>query len=95
MQNFENNLHTPFKMQWGKSIDSIKFSLLKEDLDLLKSFGSSLGTSDIAGQISTIKIYKENFLKQKKEASDIFEKKSKLYRSIGVLAGAFVRNNFV
>jgi len=90
LNNIDNNMQIPFKTSWENNIDKMQSSLSQSDLKLLKSFGGSLGTSDISGQISTIKIYKENFLKLEKDATSVYEKKSKLYRSLGVLVGAFV-----
>ncbi len=90
ISNIEINLHVPFKVSWEKSIDGMTTSLTQSDIKLLKSFGASLGTSDIEGQLSTIEVFKGNFSKTEKDAISVYEKKSRLYRSLGVLAGAFI-----
>ena len=90
LNNFDNNMQIPFITKWEKNIDEMPTALTASDLKLLKSFGASLGTSDIDGQLSTIEVFKENFSKLEKDSIAIYEKKSKLYRSLGVLVGAFV-----
>lgn len=90
LNNFNSNLQIPFKSTWNKNIDDMPTSLIESDVKLLKSFGASLGTSDIDGQLSTIGVFKESFFKLEKDATVIYDKKSKLYRSLGVLIGAFI-----
>lgn len=90
LNNIEFNLQMPFKIAWESNIDSMQSALKQSDLKMLKSFGATLGTSDIDGQLSTIAVFKENFSQLEKEAITNYEKKSKLYRSLGVLSGAFI-----
>jgi len=87
---FTINMQNSFATSWGENIDKAKSSLTKADIELLKSFGGTLGTSDIDGQLSTIEVFKGNFSKLEKDARHIYEQKSRLYRSLGVLIGAFI-----
>ena len=84
------NMQIPFNKAWEESIDNSKSELSSNDKKLLKSFGNSLGTSDISGQLASIEVFKVDFKKLEKEATNEYEKKSKLYRSLGILCGMFV-----
>ncbi len=76
---------------WSESIDGWVCSpLKKEDFSLLNSIGSSLGTSDIEGQLSSLELFKEKAKMYFESAASEHDKKSKLYRSLGVLSGIFV-----
>lgn len=88
--NIDCSLEKPFYKAWEESIDNMHTYLNSNDLRLLKSFGSTLGRSDIEGELSNIEIYKSDFLKLEKSASEECEKKSQLYRSLGVLSGVFI-----
>ena len=87
---FECDIKTPFYTAWDKSVSNMQSELTPYDKKLLKSFGNSLGTSDISGQLSSIEVFKSDFSKLEKEAAALYEKKSKLYRSLGLLGGMFV-----
>lgn len=81
---------TSFSKAWEKSVTECQSPLSETDKALLISFGSSLGTSDIDGQLSTLEMYKTSFKKLEKDALKICEEKSRLYRSMGFLTGAFI-----
>lgn len=80
----------PFEKQWSQSIDNSQNYLNNEDKRVLKSFGNVFGTSDIEGQLSDIELYRHNFIKIENDANEEFEKKSKLYKSLGIIGGAFI-----
>lgn len=90
LKKIEFSSEISFSGNWSSSIDETDMPLSVEELNLLKSFGSSLGSSDIEGQISTIELYKHNFIALYKKACNDYEKKSKLYKSLGVISGAFI-----
>lgn len=79
-----------FSYSWINSIENSNCFLSQRDKELLKSFGERLGSSDIDGQLSSIALYKENFIKLKESAVDEYMKKSRLYRSFGILGGMFI-----
>ncbi len=87
INNFIYKDNTPFYILWDKSIDNSNLSMKEYDLKLLKSFGKSLGTSNTDGQISIIQIFKQDFKNLYSNALKEYEKKSKLYRSLGILCG--------
>lgn len=90
IKNFASEDDIPFEKQWSKSIDNSQNYLNNEDKRILKSFGNVFGTSDIDGQLSDIELYRHNFIKIENDAKLEFEKKSKLYKSLGVIGGAFI-----
>lgn len=90
INNLECNISTPFNSAWDKSIDNMQSELETADKKLLKSFGNSLGTTDILGQLSSIEVFKADFKRLEKEASESYGKKSRLYRSLGLLGGIFI-----
>ena len=80
-----------FSDAWLKSIDEWQNNTLRqEDLNLLKSIGTSLGNSDIEGQLCTIELHKENLDRLITTSIEEREKKGKLYRSLGILSGTFI-----
>ncbi len=90
LHNIDCSIEKPFNISWEESIDSMQTELLSTDIKLLKTFGSSLGTNDINGEISNIEVYKNDFKKIENDAITQFDKKATLYRSMGVLSGVFI-----
>lgn len=89
--NLNKNSFKSFNEIWSESLDEWVCSpLKKEDFTLLKSIGNSLGTSDIEGQLSSLELFKEKAKMHFESAISERDKKSKLYRSLGVLSGIFV-----
>lgn len=62
-------------------------SMNKDDIEVLLAIGSSLGKSDIDGQLSAIELHSATVRARLQQASEERAKKGKLYRSLGVLAG--------
>lgn len=62
--------------------DSVRYELL--------TLADILGKSDIDGQLSAISVSCENFKNILASQRDYYSAKSRLYRSIGVLAGAML-----
>ena len=81
----------PFQQKWNNAINANPPLNLKEnDLEILADIGKKLGTSDIEGQLSTLHLQRSELETLILSAEAECEKKSKLYRSLGVLAGAFI-----
>ena len=74
------------------SIEKIKdktcFS--KDDLEVLKSFGNSIGTSDVNGQIKAFKLVLKQLDQQEIKAEEQRCKNEKMYKSLGFLAGVAI-----
>lgn len=81
----------PFADAWCTGVAHFsEISLQKEDTLLLKSIGLSLGTSDVEGQLSTLELHKSTVGQLLERAIAERDKKTKLYRSLGVLTGVFL-----
>lgn len=71
---------------WREAVE--KSSVLrKRESEIMLSFGNMLGTSDISGQLSSIEIYKKRLENLLAESRNDYERKGKMYRSVGVLLG--------
>lgn len=56
----------------------------------LESLGSSLGKSDLQGQLKSLELCREQIKHILKETQETLQQKSKLYPSLGVLGGAML-----
>lgn len=80
-----------FQQNWHNAIEANPpMSLNRNDLEILADIGKNLGTSDMEGQISMLSLQRAELETLISYAEADCEKKSKLYRSLGVLAGAFI-----
>jgi len=81
----------PFRESWRKAVRECPPGGLSEsDRALLEDIGMQLGTSDTESQISTLGLQRAELTAAIAAAGADCDKKAKLYRSMGVLAGAFI-----
>lgn len=64
--------------------------LIKDDIEVLKGLGTSLGQMDLEGQIKNIILVKELLAKQLDEAIEEKSKNYKLSRNMGVFVGLVI-----
>jgi stage III sporulation protein AB len=83
-----NSVGDAFENALNKNKDML--SLKKEDYDVLKSFGFSLGSSDSEGQEKSFKLVIKQLEQQEMKAEEIRCKSEKMYKSLGLLAGLAV-----
>lgn len=87
----EINVGTEFGLLWENAVESQQYSFLNsEEKDFIKDIGRKLGKSDIKGQLNAIKFEQLELEKMIRSADDDERRKSKLYRSLGLLCGAFI-----
>ena len=79
-----------FRKSWCEAVDSQSNILNKSDIEILKDFGSVLGTTDIEGQTAHCTLSVEFAKKNLAAAVEDYKTKSKLYRSLGLLGGVAV-----
>lgn len=80
-----------FQQNWSIAVKSAPPSNLKaNDLEILADIGRNLGTSDMDGQLSMLSLQRAELENLISAAEIDCERKSKLYRSLGVLTGAFI-----
>lgn len=70
--------------------EKIFLALNKDDVEIIKGLGVSLGQVDIDGQLQTIRLVSESLKKQLDEAVEDNKKNFKLYRNMGVLSGLVI-----
>lgn len=80
-----------FRESWcGAVSENIPRGAKKSDIELLTDIGKKLGASDLDGQISTISLWQSEVVSAISSAEEDYDRKAKLYRSLGVLTGAFI-----
>ena len=87
---FENYDNLPFDILWKDEVEKCSLPINKEDILMLISFGKSLGTTDVDGQIELCNSFIQKFQISLDKYTLEKEKKSKLYISLGVLLGVGV-----
>lgn len=75
-----------FSSLWIRAVEE-DCSLGDEEKELLISFSEVFGVSDIEGQLSSVLMLKENLKSIQEKRCFEYEKKGKLYRSLGIIAG--------
>lgn len=70
--------------------EKIFLNLNKEDIEILKELGISLGQTDIEGQLKNIRLVSNALRNQLEEAKEEKNKNFKMYRNMGVLSGLII-----
>lgn len=80
---------TNFPEAWRGAVKQSKgkTSLTEADLAPLLSLSEIVGSADVEGQLSALSMVEELLKRQRQEAREAKEKKGRLYRSLGALAG--------
>ena len=91
LQKVISDKNKPFRESWCEAVsENIPHGAKKSDIELLTDIGRKLGASDLDGQISTISLWQSEVVSAISSAEEDYARKAKLYRSLGVLAGAFI-----
>lgn len=78
----------PFDLSWSQSIQKTKPPELEnDDIQLILSFGKSLGTTDRDGQLSLCGMYEELIVKKAQEAQAKAKSHAALYSKLGIICG--------
>lgn len=81
----------PFRESWREAVYACDIrGMKKSDTELIADIGNKLGTSDLEGQIGMVTLQREELKAAISAAEEECAKKAKLYRSLGVLTGAFI-----
>lgn len=81
----------PFREGWREAVFACNIpDMKKSDIELIADIGGRLGSSDLEGQLGTVMLQREELRSAIRSAEEDCAKKAKLYRSLGVLFGAFV-----
>lgn len=73
-----------------KKVYDTGLELTNEEKNNVKDFFYELGSTDLNGQIAIIEHFKEYFNNRLKNVTDENSSKCRLYKSLGVLGGAFL-----
>lgn len=76
-----------FHEQWTEALRSID-RIDKEEIEIMLDLGNMLGTTDVEGQLRGINDIRTRVDSLYRRRRNEYEKKGKLYRSMGVLMGA-------
>lgn len=86
-KSYVDNMKEDFENSWNLAVAENSFSLTKEDIQVISSFGNLLGKTDLNGQLNEVELA-NNFLdKQILDAEESRKKNDKLYKSLGVIGG--------
>ena len=69
---------------------SLPFSIIPFTGSILNTLGSTLGKSDIDGQMNEINEFKERLNNQIKQAEEEKKKNSKMYKTLGTIGGLVI-----
>ena len=72
---------------WRNSIELSENCLNKNDLEIIKSFGKTLGQTDIQGQLNKTNLTLELIERQIEDATKEQNKNEKLYKTLGFITG--------
>ncbi len=91
-EEIKNNKNDSAGESFKKTIDGEKIflNLTKEDIEVVKSLGVSLGQTDLEGQLKNIELVRTSVKKQLEDARNEKNKNYKLYRNMGVLSGLII-----
>lgn len=73
-----------------KNEGTVTRCLAEDENKLVSDYFSQLGTTDLQGQISALKMYKTAFAERFSDLKAVKDEKCRLYRTMGILAGLFV-----
>lgn len=76
-----------FDQLWEREVRFSNLTISGDDAAMLVSFGQSLGTTDLDGQIELCNIFEQRFQERMEFYSGEYRKKSKLYVSLGFFLG--------
>ena len=79
----------PFPKAWKTSVDGDK-SITSEEKKLLYEIGATLGSTDKQGQLSAMELYRERLERMLSEQREKYAVKGRMYRSLGITAGAMI-----
>lgn len=75
---------------WEKCLENSNLGLLEEDKEAIKSLGKLLGSTDIEGQISQIRLVNTFIDCQIEDATEQRNKNEKMYKKLGIIVGLAV-----
>lgn len=87
---FEFQHSLPFDIQWMRFVDRFSYVLIKDDVQMLRSFINGLGAADCEAQRQHISLYCELLREHIANAREEIGTKSKMYRIIPLSVGIVI-----
>lgn len=88
--NYSFDEDSPFIEQWHNMLQDFSAVLTSDDVEVLKSFAKNLGTTDSDGELKNIELYTHMLQNNIADASIQIDKKSKLYKTLGLSIGVAI-----
>ncbi len=85
-----SNAATGEQMAAGIEKNRFMTALTAEDMRIVRSFFTSLGKSDVEGEIENCRLHEDMLLPQIEDAKQQVRDKTKLYCSLGLFAGLMI-----
>lgn len=80
----------PFPRAWRRAVTEQHGELLPDDVSILAGLSDTLGQCDLAGQLAHVEQAKAQLFVCLEDARARFSSHGKLYRTMGLLSGAFI-----
>lgn len=80
---------TPPRILWQDAV-AADAAIIPQAEEILRSLGNILGTTDMQGQLAALELYRRQMDALAEELYESCQKKSELYRRLGVLLGAML-----
>lgn len=88
--NENNNISAGDAFRETVDSEAVFLELDKEDIEVLKGLGASLGQTDLEGQVKNIILIKSLLAKRLEEAQNYKDKNYKLAKNMGIFAGLVI-----
>ena len=83
------------KEAWEKSVGESSSNFTNEDINIIKGLGNLLGKTDLEGQLMQIELTTKLLEEKIKEATNLQNKNTKLYKTLGTTIGLAIMIIFI
>lgn len=83
------------KEAWEKSVTESNNNFTNEDINIIKGLGNLLGKTDLEGQLMQIELTTKLLEEKIKEATNLQNKNTKLYKTLGTTIGLAIMIIFI
>ena len=80
---------------WEKAVDESTYNFTKEDINIIKGLSKLLGKTDLEGQLMQIELTNKLLDEQIVQATNLKNKNTKLYKTLGATIGLAIMIIFI
>lgn len=80
---------------WEKAVDESTYNFTKEDINIIKGLSKLLGKTDLEGQLMQIELTNKLLDEQIVQATNLKNKNTKLYKTLGATIGIAIMIIFI